>query len=165
MRMRFRILSSNIASYFFFAFSFFHVIIAVTDGRDIVYSTCSKNLVRTEKDSKWIDPLLKLYYDEYILIVTGNIDVDNNIANGAVGNFKGATLKDNISMDNLNTIIIYIRCVNINNLKYIKIELIEDLKHDQVLQQSMWNLSCIIQKWDFLSILILDNTHNEQTNT
>lgn len=38
-------------------------------------------------------------------------------------------------MDSLNTIIIdryYVRCGNIDDLKYIKIELIEDLKHDQV---------------------------------
>ena len=56
-------------------------------GRDIVYATCSGNLVRTDKGSKCIDPLLKLY-DGCVLMVIENIDVDNKIPTGAVGKFK-----------------------------------------------------------------------------
>ena len=102
-------------------------------GRDIVYATCSGNLVRTDKGSKCIDPLLKLY-DGCVLMVIENIDVDNKIANGAVGKFKEVVLKENILFDSLDTIIIdgyYVRCVNIEDLKHIKLELIEDLKPGQ----------------------------------
>ena len=67
-------------------------------------------------------------------MVIENIDVDNKIANGVVGKFKGVVLKDNILFDSLDTIIIdgyFVRCVNIDDLKYIKLEVIEDLKNDQ----------------------------------
>ena len=52
-------------------------------------------------------------------MVIENIDVDNKIANGAVGKFKEVVLKENILFDSLDTIIIdgyYVRCVNIEDL-------------------------------------------------
>ena len=67
-------------------------------------------------------------------MVTENINVDKKIANGAVGKFKGVTLKNSNLFEKLDKIIIdgyYVRCISVEHLHSIQIELIEELDDNQ----------------------------------
>ena len=55
-------------------------------------------------------------------MVTENINVDKKIANGAVGKFKGVTLKNFNLLEKLDKIIIdgyYVHCISVEHLHSI----------------------------------------------
>ena len=99
-------------------------------GKDIIYATCSGHHNRSLNGNKCVDPMLKLFYDCTIMVIE-NIDVDKKMANGAVGKFKGVSLKDDCTViDSVKTMLIneyHVQCISVNKIKCIHVELIEDL--------------------------------------
>ena len=99
---------------------------------NIVFSSCGDGHVKTNDDKRY-DPMLKLYKGRPICI-NENIDVKNCIANGAMGKFKGVIFEDNISVEDLDKIIIdgyYVSCADASMIKAIVVEMIDgNIKKD-----------------------------------
>ena len=97
---------------------------------DVVYSSCSDGHIKNN-DGKRYDALLKLY-EGRALCINENIDVKNCIANGALAKFKGIIFKENVSVDQLEKILIdgyYVYCTDASMVKALVLEMIDGNKN------------------------------------
>ena len=101
-------------------------------GKDILYAACADAHVK-RNGGRGVDPMLKLYAGCPVMI-TDNIDVEKSLANGSMCRFKGLTLKENISITDLKTIVIdgyHVRSACVDQLKSIEVYLDENVKEGE----------------------------------
>ena len=93
---------------------------------DLFYGSCSDAHVKGA-DRKFTDPMLKLY-DGCPVSINHNLDVARCIANGAMGLFRGVTLKEGVTINDMEKVIIdgyYVWCVKASQVKSIEVEMID----------------------------------------
>ena len=115
---------------------------------DILYATCGEGHLQG-KDNKRYDPLLKLYYGRP-LCINENKKVDSCIANGAMCEFKGLVLKQGVTMNDMEKIMIdrfYVWSIKVSQLEGLKVEMLDGgrnqlviLKPETVCQQVQFPL-------------------------
>ena len=96
---------------------------------DIFYACVGEAHVRNHDDSKTMDPMLKLYKGRPVMI-TDNMDVVNCIANGTMCEFEGVELRDGISYEALEIIVIdgyNVWCAHMSQIECVKLKLLDGL--------------------------------------
>ena len=115
---------------------------------DILYATCGEGHLQG-KDNKRYDPLLKLSYGRP-LCINENKKVDSCIANGAMCEFKALVLKQGVTMNDMEKIMIdgfYVWSIKVSQLEGLKVEMLDGgrnqlviLKPETVCQQVQFPL-------------------------
>jgi hypothetical protein len=88
--------------------------------------------VKSSGNSKTHDPLLKLYFGRPLMI-NDNLDVKKCIANGTMCEFQSVVLKEGITVNDLDIIVIdgfYVRSVEVSQIKSMKVKILDGLDSD-----------------------------------
>jgi hypothetical protein len=91
--------------------------------KDIFYACVGEAHVKSRNGSKTYDPMLKLYAGRPIMI-NDNIDVKCGIANGTLGKFRKIVLKEGVTWQNLEKIVIdgyYVWVADISQIHCMKV--------------------------------------------
>jgi hypothetical protein len=101
-------------------------------SKDILYACVGEAHVKSSGNSKTHDPLLKLYFGRPLMI-NDNLDVKKCIANGTMCEFQSVVLKEGITVNDLDIIVIdgfYVRSVEVSQIKSMKVKILDGLDSD-----------------------------------